>query len=235
MAEGARSEAVAKKTWCVPNLTPEFRERMEDVLDQYEKPYDSREPVICMDEQPYQMLDDVRPSQRAAPGKAAKQDHEYRRCGTCSIFVAVEPAAGKRFVQARRHRTRLDFACFMRDLLKRYPRARRIHMVLDNLNTHNTKSLIESFGVQGGTALLKRIVWHHTPKHASWLNMAEIELSVLTKQCLGRRLASLEMVRHEAAVWSRDRNRCKATICWTFNHTDARRVFPELYRHKLCG
>jgi hypothetical protein len=158
MAEGARSETVAKKTWCVPNLTPEFRERMEDVLDQYEKPYDSREPVICMDEQPYQMLDDVRPSQRAAPGKTAKQDHEYRRCGTCSVFVAVEPAAGKRFLQARRHRTRLDFACFMRDLLKRYPNARRIHMVLDNLNTHNTKSLIESFGIQGSKALFKRIV-----------------------------------------------------------------------------
>jgi hypothetical protein len=208
---------------------------MEDVLDQYEQPYDPREPRICMDEQPYQMLDDVRPSQQAAPGKAAKQDHEYRRCGTCSIFVAVEPAAGKRFVQARRHRTRLDFARFIRNLLKRYPRARRIHLVLDNLNTHNAKSLIDSFGWRVARALLKRIVWHHTPKHASWLNMAEIELSVLTQQCLGRRLASLDAVRHEAAAWSRDRNRQKAKICWTFNHTDARRVFPELYRHKLCG
>ena len=235
MAQGARSEAVAKKNWCVPHLTPEFRERMEDILDQYEKPYNPAEPVICMDEQPYQMLDDVRPPQPAAPGKVAKQDYEYRRCGTCSIFVAVEPAAGKRFVQARRHRTRSDFACFVRDLLKRYPGARRIHLVLDNLNTHNAKSLIEYFGMQGAKPLLKRIVWHHTPKHASWLNMAEIEISVLTKQCLRRRLATLEAVQREAAVWSRDRNRRKATICWTFNHTDARRVFPELYRHKLCA
>jgi hypothetical protein len=226
---------VAKKTWCVPNLTPEFRERMEDVLDQYEKPYNPAEPVVCMDEQPYQMLDDVRPSRRAAPGKVAKQDYEYRRCGTCSIFVAVEPAAGKRFVQARRHRTRIDFACFVRDLLKRYPRARRIHLVLDNLNTHNATSLIEYFGVQGSKPLLKRIAWHHTPKHASWLNTAEIEISVLTKQCLRRRIATLEAVQREAAVWSRDRNHRKATICWTFNHNDARRVFPELYRHKLSA
>jgi len=209
---------------------------MEDVLDQYEKPHDPAEPVVCMDEQPYQMLDDVRPSQAAAPGKIARQDYEYRRCGTCSIFVAVEPAAGRRFVQARRHRTRSDFACFVRDLLRCYSRARCVHLVLDNLNTHNPRSLIEHFGVQGAEPLLKRIAWHHTPKHASWLNMAEIEISVLTKQCLRRRLARLEAVQREAAAWSRDRNRRKATICWTFNHTDARRVFPELYhRHKLCA
>ena len=227
---------MAKKNWCVPKLTPEFRERMEDVLDQYEKPYDPAEPVVCMDEQPYQLLDDVRPSQRAGPGTIAKQDYEYRRCGTCSIFVAVEPAAGRRFVQARRHRTRSDFACFVRDLLRHYSHARCVHLVLDNLNTHNPKSLIEHFGVQGAKPLLKRIVWHHTPKHASWLNMAEIEISVLTKQCLRRRLASLEAVQREAAAWSRDRNRRKAMICWTFHHTDARRVFPELYhRHQLCA
>jgi transposase len=208
---------------------------MEDVLDQYEKPHDPTEPVICMDEQPYQMLDDSRPGQRAAPGKIAKQDYEYRRCGTCSVFVAIEPTAGKRFVQARRHRTRADFARFVRDLLHRYPKARRVHVVLDNLNTHNSKSLIETFRPRRAARLLKRIVWHHTPKHASWLNMAEIEISVLTKQCLGRRLATLEDVQSQAATWSRDRNRRKATIRWTFNHSDARRVFPELYRHKLAG
>ncbi len=235
MAQGARPQAVAKKTWCVPKLTEEFRERMEDVLDQYEKPYDPKEPVIGLDEQPYQLLDDARPPQRAAPGKLAKQDYEYRRCGTCSIFVAVEPKGGKRFVQARRHRKRADFARFVRDLLKRYPKARRIHLVLDNLNTHNPKSLIETFGAERAQPLLDRIVWHHTPTHASWLNMAEIEISVLTKQCLGRRVATLEDVQRHAAIWSRDRNRRKATIRWTFNRTDARRVFPELYRHKFAG
>jgi len=226
---------VAKKTWCIPKLTEEFRERMEEVLDQYEKPHDPAEPVICMDEQPYQMLDQVRSFERAAPGKAAKEDYEYRRCGTCSIFVAVEPTGGKRFVQARRHRKRADFARFVRDLLRRYPQARRIHLVLDNLNTHNEKSLIETFDAKQAKHLLRRIEWHHTPKHASWLNMAEIEISVLTKQCLGRRLATLQNVQRQTATWSRDRNRRKATINWTFKCSDARRVFPELYRKALAG
>jgi hypothetical protein len=235
VAEGTRPEAVAKKTWCVPKLNEEFRERMEDVLDQYEKPYRPAEPVICMDEQPYQLLDHTRPSHRAAPGKLAKEDYEYRRCGTCSIFVAVEPAAGKRWVQARQQRTRADFARFVRDVMNRCPQARRVHFVLDNLNTHNATSIIETFGVKQAQKLLRRIVWHHTPKHASWLNMAEIEISVLTKQCLARRVATLEDVQRHAAVWSRDRNRRKATIRWTFDHSDARRVFPELYRHKLTG
>jgi hypothetical protein len=226
---------VAKKTWCIPKLTAEFRKRMEDVLDQYEKPYDPKEPVICLDEQPYQLLDDTRTARRAEPGKVAKQDYEYRRCGTCSVFVAVEPKGGKRFVQARRHRRRADFARFVRDLLKRYSQARRIHLVLDNLNTHNDKSLMETFGMRQAKRLLKRIEWHHTPKHASWLNMAEIEISVLAKQCLGRRLPTIEDVRRHTATWSRDRNRHKATIRWTFNRNDARRVFPELYRKKLAG
>jgi hypothetical protein len=208
---------------------------MEDVLDQYEKPHNPVEPVICLDEQPYQMLDDVRPSQSAAPRRVAKQDYEYRRCGTCSVFLAVEPKAGKRFVQPRRRRTRADFARFVRDLVKRYPHARWIHLVLDNLNTHNPQSLIEAFGAGAAKKLLKRIAWHHTPKHASWLNMAEIELSVLTKQCLDRRLPTLEEVQRHGASWSRERNRQKITIDWTFRRADARRVFPELYRPKLAG
>ena len=208
---------------------------MEDVLDQYEKPLSSREPVICLDEQPYQLLDDTRPLQPPRPGQPAKQDYEYRRCGTCSLFVAVEPKAGKRLVQARRQRKRADFARFVRDLWQRYPQARRMHLVLDNLNTHNAKSLVETFGKQRARRLLTRIVWHHTPKHASWLNMAEIEISVLTKQCLDRRLSTLDDVQRHPAAWSRDRNRKRATITWTFNQTDARRIFPELYRSKLAG
>ena len=208
---------------------------MEDVLDQYEKPLDPAEPVICLDEQPCQLLDDVRPSQPARPGQAAKQDYEYRRCGTCSVFLAVEPKAGKRFVQPRRQRTRVDFARFVRDVVKRYPHARWIHLVLDNLNTHNPQSLIEAFDKEPAKKLLKRITWHYTPKHASWLNMAEIELSVLTKQCLDRRLPTLEEVQRHGAAWSRQRNRQKVTIDWTFKRADARRVFPELYRPKLAG
>jgi hypothetical protein len=208
---------------------------MEDVLDQYEKPLDPREPVICLDEQSHQLLDDTRPAQPAAPGKLAKQDYEYRRCGTCSVFVAVEPKGGKRFVQARRHRKRPDFARFVRDLVKRYPKAKRIHLVLDNLNTHNEESLIDTFGEKQAKQLLKRIQWHHTPNHASWLNMAEIEISIMTKQCLDRRLAAIEDVGRHTAAWAHDRNRRKATIQWTFNRDDARRVFPELYRHKFAA
>ena len=221
---------MAKKTWCVPELTDEFRERMEDVLDQYEKPFDPSEPVICLDEQPYQMVDDVRPPKRVAPGKIAKQDYEYCRCGTCSVFVAIEPQAGKRFAQAKRHRKRADFARFVRDLLKRYPKAERLHLVMDNLNTHNEKSLIETFGEAAARLLLDRIEWHYTPKHASWLNMAEIELSAINKQCLDRRLSSLEQVQSQLSHCSRDRNRKKTRINWTFNRKDAKRVFPELYR-----
>lgn len=208
---------------------------MEDVLDQYEKPLDPREPVICLDEQPYQLLDDTRPAQAAAPGKLAKQDYEYRRCGTCSIFVAVEPKAGRRFAQARRQRTRADFARFVRDLIQRFPKVRKIHLVLDNLNTHNEKSLIETFGAKPARALLRKLAWHHTPKHASWLNMAEVEISVLTKQCLDRRIATLENVQQQVSGWSRRRNQRRATIDWTFHRADARRVFPELYRRKLTG
>lgn len=221
---------MAKKTWCVPELNEEFRERMEDVLGLYERPLDPSEPVVWPDEQPYQMVDDARPPEPAAPGKVAKQDYEYRRRGTCSVFVAVEPKAGKRFTRAKRHRKRADFARFVRDLLRRYPNARRVHLVMDNLNTHNEKSLIETFGEEAARPMLKRIAWHYTPKHASWLNMAEVEISAITRQCLGRRLATLEEVQHELSHCSRDRNRKKITINWTFKKTEAKRVFPELYR-----
>ena len=226
---------MAEKNWCVPQLDEEFRQRMENILDQYEKPLDPAEPVICLDEQPYQMLDDARPPQPAAPGKIAKQDDEYRRGGTCSIFVAVEPKAGRRFVQPRRRRTRVDFARFVRDLLRRYPHARAIHLVLDNLNTHNPESLIEAFGEKEAKKLLKRIRWHYTPKHASWLNMAEIEISAISRQCLDRRLPTFEDVVRQTAACSRDRNRKHIAIDWTFRRADARRAFPELYRPKLAG
>jgi len=208
---------------------------MEDVLDQYDKPLDPAEPVIGVDEQPYQMLDDARPAEPAAPGRIAKQDYEYRRCGTCSVFVAVEPKAGKRFVQPRRRRTRGDFARFIRDLCRRYPQARVIHVILDNLNTHDEQSLIETFGEVEAHKLLKRIRWHYTPKHASWLNMAEIEISALQRQCLDRRLPTFEAVVKNVAACSRERNRQKVTIDWTFRRADARRVFPELYRPKPDG
>jgi len=208
---------------------------MEDLLTLYERPYNPAEPVICLDEQPQQLLDDTRPSQPCAPGRIAKQDYEYRRCGTCSVFLAVEPQAGRRHVWVRQRRTKADFAHVVRDLLQRSPRTTKIHLVLDNLNTHKPESLIETFGEKVATRMLKRIEWHFTPKHASWLNMAEIELSVLTKQCLNRRIPAIERLQRETVAWTRRRNHAKARIEWKFNVHDAHRVFPELYRKKLTG
>jgi hypothetical protein len=226
---------LAKKSWCVPKLTDEFRERMEGVLTLYEQPHTLVEPVVCLDEQPYQLLDDVRPPTAAAPGQVAKQDHEYRRCGTCNVFMAVEPAAGRRHVWVRQRRTKPDFARVVSELVRRYPRARRVHLVLDNLNTHTTQALTEALGTTRAAQVLKRLAWHYTPKHASWLNMAEIEISVLTKQCLDRRLNTMERVASEASIWVRHRNRRRVPIRWTFRHSDARRVFRELYRKRLVG
>jgi len=143
LAASARLQAVAKKNWCVPKLTEEFRERMEDVLTLYERPHDPTEPVVCLDEQPYQLLEDVRLAQPAAPGRIAKQDYEYRRRGTCAIFVAVEPTAGRRHTWVHARRTKREFAYIVRDLLRRYPKARCVHLVLDNLNTHGLHSLRE--------------------------------------------------------------------------------------------
>ena len=226
---------MAKKSWCVPKLTDEFRERMEDVLTLYEQPHKQTEPVVCLDEQPYQLLDDVRRPMAAAPGQVAKEDHEYRRCGTCNVFMAVEPAAGRRHVWVRQRRTKPDFARVVSELVRRYPRARRVHLVLDNLNTHTAQALTEALGTTRAARVLKRLVWHYTPKHASWLNMAEIEISVLTKQCLDRRLNTMERIASEASIWVRHRNRRRVPIHWTFRHADARRVFPELYRKRLAG
>ena len=197
-------------------MNDEFRQRMEGTLRQYEKSFDPNEPVVCLDEQPYQMVEDARPPEPAAPGKIAKQDYEYRRGGTCSVFVAVEPKAGKRFTQARHRRTRADFARFVRDLLKRYPDAERVHLVLDNLNTHNDKSLIRTFGEAAARPLLNRIEWHYTPKHASWLNMAEIEIGVLARQCLNTRFKTRDILERHVQDWKQRRNRQRRTIEWTF-------------------
>lgn len=204
------------------------------MLTLYERPHDPAEPVLCLDEPPQQLLDDTRPSQPCAPGRIAKQDYEDRRCGTCSTFLVVEPNAGRRHAWVCQRRAKRDFALVIRDLVRRSPRARTIHLVLDNLNTHKPEALIETFG-KDAARLLKRIAGHFTPQHASWLNMAEIELLVLTKQCWSRRIPAIEQLQRETATWVRRRNRAKARIEWKFKVHDARRVFPELYRKKLVG
>ena len=208
---------------------------MEDVLDVYAKPYDKKAPVICLDEKSKQLLADSRPSLPTAKGKIAIQDYEYVRKGTGNIFVAVEPLARKRITQVTRRRTKLGYALFLERLVKNYPKARSIHLVQDNLNTHFLPSLIEAFGVRKAQSLWKKIVPHYTPKHASWLNMAEIEINALSTQCLDRRLASLEKLHGEVEACTARRNRDRTMIRWTFSREKAKKKFPTLYSNELNG
>ena len=169
--------------WVIPTLTPEFIERMEDVLDLYARPYDPREPVLCFDEKSKELRKDAMP---AILGRITRRDYEYVRNGAANVFVAVDPKAGYRTTHATKRRTKADFAREIRRIstLPRYRKAVVIHMVLDNLNTHKARSLMETFGTREAERIMRRVAFHHTPKHASWLNMAEIELSILGRQAL---------------------------------------------------
>jgi DDE superfamily endonuclease len=203
---------------------------MEDVLDVYARPRDPEIPVVCMDEKPYQLLGHAREPIPAAPGGDAKIDSEYVRCGTCSIFVWVEPLAGRRRVAARSQRTRIDFAHEVDRLLSvEYPDARKVVLVMDNLNTHTTGSLYEAFEPAKAHALAQRLEIHHTPKHGSWLNIAEIELSTLTRQCLDRRIDDIDDLNSELAAWQNAVNTAQRQVNWHFTTSDARTRLRHLY------
>lgn len=221
--------------WCIPTLTPEFKERMEDLLVLYAKPLNPLEPVICLDEKSKQLLADSRPARPTAPGKIAIQDYEYVRKGTANIFVAVEPLACRRFTEVTKRRTNIDYALFIEQLIALYPAATTIHLVQDNLNTHTIKSLIEAFGIRKAKRLWKRITPHYTPKHASWLNMAEIEINCVSTQCLDRRINSIDHLRTEVTACTQRRNDDRCTITWTFTTEKAREKFPILYSNELHG
>jgi hypothetical protein len=202
---------------------------MEDVLEVYHRPHDPAAPVVCMDEKPYQLLGHVR-DPPAGPGHDLKQDSEYVRHGTCSIFVWVEPLAGRRRVNARQRRTRIDWAHEIDQLLSvDYPHAERIVLVMDNLNTHTLGSLYEAFEPAKARALAERLELHYTPKHGSWLNIAEIELSRLTRQCLGRRIDDLDLLNTELAAWQAATNDDQRQVDWQFTATDARIKLRHLY------
>jgi hypothetical protein len=202
---------------------------MEDVLDVYERPADPRFPVVCMDETSLQLLGDVRPPLAAAPGRTAREDYEYIRGGVCHLFLAVEPLGGWRTVAVTERRTRRDWACFMRDLAGHYPAAERIVVVLDNLNTHGPASFYAAFPPAEAHTLARRFDLHHTPPHGSWLNIAEIELSVLDRQCLDRRLPDRLALAVEVAAWTAARNATPVTIDWRFTTADARLKLKRLY------
>jgi hypothetical protein len=202
---------------------------MEDVLDVYERPYDAHRPVVCMDETSLQLLADTRPAIAGTPGQVAREDYEYVRGGVCNVFVAVEPLAGWRSVALTDRRTRRDWATFMREVAGRYADAERIVVVLDNLNTHGPASFYEAFPPAEAHALARRFEFHHTPLHGSWLNIAEIELSVLSRQCLHRRLPSRDALAAEVAAWTTDRNAARRSIQWHFTTADARTKLKRLY------
>jgi hypothetical protein len=212
--------------WCVAELSREYIEKMEDVLAVYEKPYNSAEPVVCIDEKPVTLHADVRPPIPMAPGKIAKRDNEYERCGTANVFCAVEPKAGRHFTLPTPNRSAPEFAKALGTIVDHYPFARTIHLVMDNLNIHCRKTLTNYFGEQEGGYLWDRLTVHYTPTHGSWLNQAEIEISLFARQCLGRRrIPSLAVLERESRAWNRRINRDRVKINWQFTRKNARAKF----------
>ena len=203
---------------------------MEDVLELYEQVYDPLQPVVCFDEKPVQLLGETRVPRPPRPGRAQRYDYEYERKGTANIFLAIEPLAGWRQVTVTEHRTKLDFAVQMKQLVDvQYPEAKKVRVVLDNLNTHKPASLYEAFPPAEARRILRRLEFHYTPKHGSWLDMAEIELSILGRQCLARRVAERDVLIKETNAWQRARNRQRTTIKWRFTVQDARGKLAHLY------
>jgi hypothetical protein len=207
-------------------LDQPYIQKMEDVLAIYEKPYNPAQPVLCLDEKPISLHADVRAPIPAQPGKVAKQDNEYRRCGTANVFGVVEPKGGRHFTTATPNRSGAEFARMVAHVVRRYPAADTIHLVMDNLNIHCCKSLTDHFGELKGGDIWDRLSVHYTPKHGSWLDQAEIELSLYSRQCLGtRRISDLETLRRETKAWNRQANRKRTRINWRFTRKKARKLF----------
>lgn len=206
---------------------------MEDVLDVYELPYDPLRPVVCMDEKPYQLLGEARDSWAMCPGDNKKVDSKYVRNGTCSIFAFVEPLGGCHHISVREHRTAVDWAEEIKYLVDvMYPNAEKIVLVMDNLNTHKPASLYKKYPPEEARRIIKKLEIHYTPKHGSWLDIAEIELNVMTRQCLSRRIESIDKLRSELSAWEVERNEIQACVNWQFRTKDVcirlSSLYPEL-------
>jgi hypothetical protein len=212
--------------WCVAELNEDYIAKMEDVLEVYERPYAPEEPVLCLDEKPVTLHADVRPASPAKPGREARQDNEYERRGTANIFAAVEPKAGRHFTFATPDRSGFEFAKVAFELALSYPAATTIHLIMDNLNIHRRKSLTDLLGYEIGSEVWDRFTVHYTPTHGSWLNQAEIEIGMFSRQCLGsRRIPDLATLQRETRAWSRRINRARTRINWQFDRRAARRKF----------
>lgn len=216
--------------WCIGALTEEYRRRMYGLLALYARPLREDEPVVCIDEKSLQLIGHSRKPLAMSAGAPAKHDYEYVRKGTTNLFVAVEPKAGQRSVLVTERRGKVDFVSFVQELLTQtYATARRVHLVLDNLNTHFKKCFEDVLGKRDATKLLRRVRFHYTPKHASWLNMAEIEIGILNRQCLDRRIATPTLLQSEVNAWQIDRNTECKTIQWKFTRQDADRKLSRHY------
>lgn len=219
--------------WCVGRITAQYRERMYSLCELYAQEHDPDEPVVCVDEKSKQVLEASRPDipARAGPqGHDARQDYEYVRRGTCNIFVAIEPKGARREVRVTARRTKTDFVNFICGLLDGiYATTRKVHLVVDNLNTHFAKCFVEVLGPDRAGEVLSRIEFHHTPKHASWLNMAELEIGIMERQCTGRRFSSKEQLVDEIAHWQQERNELKQGINWGFSRDDADKKLSRHY------
>ena len=207
-----------------------FVAHMELVLDVYKIAYSEAFPVICMDESPKQLIKESRTAIERKPGHDAKEDYEYERCGVANIFMANEPLAGKRYVKVTERKTKTDWAAFIKEIAdKHYPLAQKIRLVMDNLATHKPAALYEAFPPEEAKRIWDRFEFIYTPKHGSWLNMAEIELNVLMGQCLNRRIDNIETIKQEVNAWQQDRNNKEATINWQFTNDKARIKLKKLY------
>jgi hypothetical protein len=212
-----------------PEHNADFVCAMEDVLEVYQRPYNPQRPVVCFDEQSKQLTKETRQAVPAAPGRAKRVDYEYERNGTANLFLWFEPLAGQRHVKVTDRRTIRDFAMALRDLIASYPTVEKIVLVMDNLNTHKVASFYEAFPPDEARRLIDRLEIHYTPKHGSWLNMAETELSVLTKQCLNRRIPDQATLIAEVAAWEHTRNTARCRVDWQFTTRDARTKLKRLY------
>ena len=218
--------------WCIPQVDAEFVARMEDVLDVYAEAPDPKRPVVCFDESPVQLIGEVREPIPAKPGQLKRYDYEYKRNGTANLFIFLDIHRPWREVKVTERRTAVDFAICMRELVDvYYPKAERVRVVLDNLSTHSAAALYQSFPAPEARRVLRRLEFHYVPKHASWLNMVEIEIGVLRSQCLDRRIGTYERLKSEVAAWERQRNASRARIKWMFTTEKARdkmgRAYPE--------
>ena len=216
--------------WCIQEITRQYRQRMYDILDLYEEPYDNLRPVLGIDEKPKQLIEDSRTPIPLKLGKIEKQDYEYIRRGKVNIFMSVEPKGGKRYTEVTDTRKKNDFALYIKNIVDiKYPHAKLIRVVVDNLNTHNESSFYENLNEKEAKRILKKIEFHYTPTHASWLNVAEIEIGIMDRECTSRRIKDKEMLTREVKSWEKRRNNQRKKIDWTFTKQKADKKLGKYY------